>query len=65
MTSREEWVTEHAALISDMDDRQLMETVYMQNAEILRLLAEGIGTLQAFQNGGMGKMLAGMFSKAS
>lgn len=41
-------------------DRELLEAIYRQNADILRFLGEAAHTLQQFQSGGMGKMVMGM-----
>lgn len=57
----EEMRAEQVAKISAMTDRELSEYIAIQNMEITRILAEGVGALQSFQTGPMGSMVARMF----
>lgn len=52
---------EQVAKISQMSDRELQEYIALQNMEITRILAEGVGALQSFQSGPMGNMIGKMF----
>lgn len=48
---------------ASLSDRELLEKIARQNDQMISLLSQGVGALQEFQSGGMGKMIAGMFGR--